>query len=97
MQQTDLTPMFINLYQHGVSKDLMQEVNNTYHSLGRNHFQGSDACVKLGEAQLKLADDMNTLKLAKTQEVITSVYAEYRPRIKAARKKYLAEHPDWKD
>jgi hypothetical protein len=41
--------------------------------------------------------DIDKLKLAKTQEVLTKVYAVYKPQIKAARARYLAEHPDWVD
>jgi hypothetical protein len=46
---------------------------------------------------LALVPDIDKLKLAKTEEVITKVYALYKPQIKAARARYLAEHPGWAD
>lgn len=97
MQKTDLIPMFITLYQHGISKDLMQEVLDAYHRLGIEHFRGSPECFKLGNAELALSSDMDKLKLAKTQEVFGKVYAVYKPQIKAARARYQAEHPEWVD
>lgn len=97
MQKTDLMPMFITLYQHGISKDLMQDVLDAYHTLGPAHFRGSPACFKLGSAELAMSPDMDRLKLAKTQEIFAEVYTVYKPRIKAARARYLAEHPDWID
>jgi hypothetical protein len=39
---------------------------------------------------------MDKLKLAKTQ-VFEAVYEEYKLQIKAAREKYLATYPYWKD
>ena len=93
MRKTDLVPMFTELFQHGISEDLMHEVLATYHALGRDHFKGSPACFKLGDAELSLVADMDKLKLAKTQEVLTKVYDEHKAEIKAARAKYLAEHP----
>ena len=97
MQQSDLMPMFVTFYQHGISKGLMQEVLDAYHMLGTAHFQGSPACFKLGTAELSMTADMDKLKLAKTEEVFAEVYAAYKPQIKAARAQYLAEHPGWKD
>ena len=97
MRNTDLLPMYITLFQHDVSRDLMQEVLDTYHRLGVDHFQGSPACFKLGDPRLGLVADMDKLKLAKTQEVVNKVYAVYKPQIKAARLKYQADHPGWVD
>jgi hypothetical protein len=97
MRKTDLTPMFVTLYQHGVSKELMQEVLDALHRLGVDRFRESPEFFQLGEAWSKMAAEMDQLKRAKTQEVVTKVYAVYKTQIKAARAKYLAEHPDWKD
>ena len=97
MQRADLFPMFVTFYQHGISNELMQEVLDSYHTLGSEHFQGSPACFKLGDAELAMTADMDKLKLAKTNEVLTKVYDIYKPQIKAARARYLAEHPDWVD
>lgn len=97
MQKTDLMPLYVTLYQHGISKALMDEVLDAYHTLGSEHFKGSPACFKLGDAFLRMADDMDKLKLAKTQEVAIKIYDIYKPQIKAARVQYIAEHPDWKD
>jgi hypothetical protein len=97
MEKTDLMPMFVTLYQHGISRALMQEVLDAYERLGATHFQGSPECFKLGDAELALATDMDKLKLAKTGEVLTKVYTIYKPEIKAARVRYQAEHPEWVD
>jgi hypothetical protein len=97
MQKIDLMPTFVTFYQHSISKELMQEILDTYHTLGTEHFQGSPACFKLGDAELAMTTDMDKLKLAKTQEVISKVYTIYKPEIKAAREGYQAEHPDWVD
>jgi len=97
LQKTDLMPMYNELFQHGISRELMQEVLDAYHRLGADHFRGSPECYKLGDAELKMTADMERIKLAKTQEAIFKVYAVYKPQIKAARAHYLAEHPDWAD
>jgi hypothetical protein len=94
MGKTDLMPMFITWYQHGISRDLMQEVLNTYHAVGAILFKVSPACYKLVVAQRAMADDTNKLRLAKTLEVTQRVYAIYKPQIKAASAGYLAEHPE---
>jgi len=94
MGRTDLMPMFITWYQHGISRDLMQEVLNTYHLVGATLFQVSPACYKLAVAQHAMADDVEKLRLAKTLEVTGKVYANYKPQIKAASVRYRAEHPN---
>jgi hypothetical protein len=97
MQKTDLTPMFVTVYQHGVSKELMQEVLDSYDSHGLERVRGALAQFKLSVAQLAMKDDNKRLELAKTLEVINKVYAVYKPQIKAARTQYMADHPDWVD
>jgi hypothetical protein len=97
MKTTDLTPMFVAVYQHDVSKKLMQEVLDSYHARGLEHLQGSLARFRFALAQLGMRDDSNRVGLAKTLEVINKVYAVYKPQIKAARVQYMADHPDWVD
>jgi hypothetical protein len=97
MQKTDLLPMFVTVYQHAVSKELMQEVLDSYHARGLEHIQGSLARFRLTAAQLAMTDDSKRLELAKTLEVINKVYAVYKPQIKAARIQYMADHPHWVD
>jgi len=97
IRKADLTPMFVVLFQHGVSSDLMQEVLESYHRLGADHFAGSPACVKLGEAEAAMQGDTEQVMLKETQIILERVYQVYKPQIKAARAKYIAEHPDWKD
>lgn len=97
MQKTDLVPMYVALFQHGVSRELMQEVLDAYRERGREHFSGSPECFKLGTAMVAIQGEYEKLKLAETQAVFSKSYAEYKPQIKAARARYLAEHPDWKD
>ena len=97
MQKTDLVPMYVTLFQHGISRDLMQQVLDAYRVRGAEHFQGSEECFKLGAAVAAVQGEFEKLKLDETQAVVSKVYAEYKPQIKAARARYLAEHPDWKD
>jgi hypothetical protein len=44
MQKTDLVPMYVTLFQHGISRDLMQQVLDAYRVRGAEHFQGSEEC-----------------------------------------------------
>ena len=97
MQKTDLAPMYVALFQHGVSRELMHEVLDAYRKRGREHFSGSPECFKLGAAMAAIQGEYEKLKLAETQAVFSKIYDEYKPQIKAARARYLAEHPDWKD
>jgi len=97
MQKTDLVPMYVTLFQHGVSRELMQEVLDAYRTRGRESFRGSPECFKLGTAVTAVQGELERLKLAETQAVVLKVYAEYKPQIKAARARYLTEHPDWQD
>ncbi len=64
---------------------------------GRNISRGLPECFKLGTAVTAVQGEFEKLKLDETQAVVSKVYAEYKPQIKAARARYLAEHPDWKD
>ncbi len=50
MQKTDLVPMYVTLFQHGISRNLMQQVLDAYRVRGADHFQGSEECFKLGTA-----------------------------------------------
>lgn len=97
MQKADLTPMFIVLFQHGVSRELMQEVLDSYRKLGADHVAGSPAWVKLEEAKRAMSADTAQLMPTETQALIEKVYQVYKPQIKAARAKFMAEHPDYKD
>ncbi len=97
MKRADLMPLYLAWYQHTVSTELMKQVIDSYQTLGANHFQGSPACFKLGEAQQPYQSEMDKLTLTNTSIVINQIYAIYKPQIKAARVKYMAEHPDWKD
>lgn len=94
MGKTDLMPMFIIWYQHGISRDLMQEVLNTYHTVGATLFKISPASFKLAAAQQAMTADVDKLRLAKTLEVNQKVYAVYKPQIQAASARYQAQHPD---
>jgi len=97
MQKADLTPMFIVLFQHGVSRELMQEVLDSYHRLGADHFALSPVWFKLEEAKRAMSEDTEKLMQAETQVQIEKVWQVYKPTIRAARAKYMAEHPDYRD
>lgn len=97
MQKKDLTPMYIVMLQHGVSRGLMQEVLDTYHTVGATLFALSPAGFRLRSAEAAVATATDKVRLAETLEVIRRVHAAYRPEIEAARAKYLAEHPGYVD
>jgi hypothetical protein len=97
MQKKDLTPAYIVVLQHGVSRGLMQEVLDTYHMVGATLFVISPAGFRLRSAEAAVASETNKVWLAETLEVIQRVAAAYSPEIKAARAKYLAEHPGYVD
>jgi hypothetical protein len=97
MQKTDLAPMVLELYTPFISSEMMQSAN----AYLRTHSMSQFAATPLGTKFCKLqqAADVNsqaeTLKL--TQATFMRVYERDKPQIKAAREKYLAAHPDYKD
>jgi len=97
MGKTDLMPMFVTLYQHTVSRELMQDALDTYHRWGAVLFKISPAAIRLGAAHAAMSDDNDKLTLANTLEITRRVYALHKPEIKAARVRYLAEHPGFVD
>jgi hypothetical protein len=97
MRKDDMMPMFIVLFRHGISRELMQETLDAYHRLGADHFAGSPQWVKIEEAKRAMSPDTQKLMLIETQATIERVYQVYKPQIKAARAKYMAEHPDYKE
>ena len=90
MQKTDLMPMYIILYQHEISRELMQRVLDAYKRFGADHFTESLECIELGGAELSMKADADKLTLAKTLEITKNVYAIYKPEIEAARMRYMA-------
>jgi hypothetical protein len=97
MRKDDMMPMFIVLFQHGISKELMQKTLDAYHQGGTDHFAGSPEWVKIEDAKRAMSPDTQKLMLMETQATIERVYQVYKPQIKAARVKYMAEHPDYKE
>jgi hypothetical protein len=95
MQKKDLTPMYIVMLQHGVSRGLMQDVLDTYHEVGATLFVISPAGFRLRSAEAAVASETDKVRLAETLEVLHRVAAAYSPEIKAARAKYLTEHPEY--
>jgi protein TonB len=90
MQKTDLMPMYITLFQHEISRELMQRVLDAYKRFGADHFTESLECIELGGAELSMKADADKLTLAKTLEITKNVYAIYKPEIEAARMRYMA-------
>jgi hypothetical protein len=87
--------MYITLFQHDVSRELMQKVLDSLRRRGADRFRGSKEYAKLVDPSLGLDGDIDKLKRAKTQEVLNRVYAEFKPQLTAARLKYQAEHPEF--
>jgi hypothetical protein len=97
MQNTDLVPMFVIWYRHTISRQLMDKVLDAYHKLGRDHFPGSPMCTEMGNAESPMKAQWDQLTVLMTRQVIAKVYTADKPQIDAARARYLAEHPGWKD
>ena len=71
------------------------DVLDTYHKVGATLFLVSPAGFRLRSAEAAVEDDTQKVKLAETLEVLHRVNAAYQPEIRAARAKYLAEHPGY--
>jgi hypothetical protein len=97
MAKADLMPMYVMLFQHIASRQSMQDALDAYQRLGAVRFRSSEAYEKIAQAEYSIKDDEDRLTLANTNALIQKVYAAYKPQIKAARARYLAEHPDRKD
>lgn len=97
MQKADLMPMYVTVFQHFASRDAMQAALDAFHKLGPDHFADSPEFRKISEAEVSAGDDEKRITMEMTRKLIYRIYAEYKPQIKAARARYLAEHPDWKD
>lgn len=97
MQNTDLAPVFAVWYRHTISKELMDKVLDAYHKLGREQFHGSPVCTEMGNAESPMKAQWDELTVLMTRQVIAKVYAADKPQIDAARARYIAEHPGWKD
>ncbi len=70
MRKDEMMPMFIVLFQHGISRELMQETLDAYHRLGADHFAGSPQWVKIEEAKRAMSPDTQKLMLIETQATI---------------------------
>ncbi|HEX4758350.1 MAG TPA: hypothetical protein VH308_10215, partial [Terracidiphilus sp.] len=97
MQNTDLAPMFAVWYRHTISRELMDKVLDAYHKLGREQFHGSPVCTEMGSAESPMKAQWDEVTVLMTRQVIARVYAADKPQIDAARARYIAEHPGWKD
>ena len=97
MQKTDLAPFILEVYSPYISGDMMDAVNAALRKESLSEF----ATTPLGSQFCRLWDNGQeagkkaTLNL--TLEISERVYERHKVEIKAARAKYLAEHPDWKD
>jgi hypothetical protein len=97
MQAKDLAPTVFEVYRYTYSYQTMDKVNALLAKGGRAAYLaspvGSAFCAQwaMKEEQGKQAN------LAMTQALLEVAYQRHKPEIKAARAKYLAEHPDWKD
>lgn len=97
MQKTDLAPFILEVYRPYISGDMMDAVNAALQKQSLAEF----ATTSLGSQFCKLWDSGQeagkraTLNL--TLEISERVYEWHKVEIKAARAKYLAEHPAWKD
>jgi hypothetical protein len=97
MLHTDLAPMVLGLYQPYISGPMLQSVNDalktkTVAELAATPL-GAEFCKLQQEADA--GHDAATMKM--TQEILMRVYEKDKSEIKAARAKYIAAHPGYKD
>jgi hypothetical protein len=97
IQKTDLTPSFVMILQHGVSKKLMKNLLSACREEGAEQCRTSPEYAEFYDAEQKMKADTDRVQQAKTNEIVRKVYEEYKPEINASRAKYMAEHPGWKD
>jgi hypothetical protein len=97
IQKTDLTPSFVMILQHGVSKKLMKKVLKVCRSEGAEQCRTSPEYGEFYDAEEKMKADTDRVQQAMTNEIVQRVYEEHKPEINAALAKYMAEHPGWKD
>jgi hypothetical protein len=97
MQNTDLAPAVWSVYHSYFSQHRMSEVNALLRYKGVQGYLaspvGRDFC-----REWALHEDEGHQEIQRlTLEVLTTVYERDKPAVKAARARYMKEHPDYKD
>lgn len=95
MRNTDLTPTFVMILQHSISKKLMKSVLSACHKRSVEQCRATPAYAEFYQAEQTVSGDVDRMQQARTNAIIRKVFEEYKPEINAARVKYMAEHPDW--
>jgi len=97
MKTQDLATMVFFVYSDTYSYETMEEVNSLLSKGGREAYLASPVgaafCAKWDARQAEGKKATQALTL----QVLNEVYEKHKTEIKAARAKYLAAHPDYKD
>jgi hypothetical protein len=97
MIEADLSPMVLKLYESNIRDSQLKIANEflTNHTLSEfvSSPDGAELC------RLQAVDDKNSsaLTLEFTQKLIQRAYEQHKIEIRAAREKYLRDHPEYKD
>jgi hypothetical protein len=97
MKNVDLGPVTWGVYKSSISFEMMRSVNSAL----RTESVTELAQTPLGQKfcalwQAKDQEGQNAM-FALTESTLERVYERDEPAIKAARAKYIVDHPDWKD
>lgn len=96
MRKTDLTPSFVMIFQHAVSKKLMKQLLGACRKHTVEECRLTPEYAELYQAEQAVNADVDRMQRARTNEIIRRVFATYKPQIEAARARYAADHPDWR-
>jgi hypothetical protein len=97
LRGADLTGVFAPLYERHISADMMEEVNRTLKTMSVSDLASTPTGSRFCELQQSMDAEGQQLMISFTQYEFEKVYERRKAEIKAARAKYLATHPDWKD
>ena len=97
METTDLAPVITDLYRRYISAEMMESINKDLHRMTYRELPSTSEGAAMCRLQRNMKADNDAVTLALTQATFERVYDRHKVEIKAARAKYLKEHPDWKD
>ncbi len=97
MANADLAPMIVRVYQEYIPTDLMQAANDFLQTGTMLAFAATPLGQKFCALQQPADAEGHKAILSLTTEILSRVYQRDEPLIKAARGRYLAANPDYKD
>ncbi len=97
MQTTDLVPVIARTYQNFISAEMMHEVNTYLKTHTIAQLAGTPLGGEFCALQQRADQDGKAATLGLTQETFKRVYERDNAEIRAARARYLRDHPDFHD